>query len=154
MAKLEDAISYLLKNYPHKDELSNARVTKMLYLADWHALINGNNPVTQIEWYFDNYGPFVWDVRDAVNTSDKLVSKSTVNMFGQPKELLCDGDENYEPVISDSEKQSLDHVIKQTKPLTWSSFIKLVYSTYPVASSEKYSKLNLKKLAREYVASS
>ena len=31
---LRDIVAYVCKNYPYKDELSNARVTKMVYLAD------------------------------------------------------------------------------------------------------------------------
>lgn len=153
MTKLSHAIAYILKNYPYKDELSNARVTKMIYLADWHSLINGKPALSDIKWYFDNYGPFVWDVKNAVAESNFLKSKSTHNMFGQPKELISLRDQDFEPKIDTLDAATLDHVIKQTKSLNWAGFIKLVYSTYPVASSEKYSYLDLPKLAKKYIAS-
>ena len=48
MATLTDIIYYLISNYPHKDELSNARVTKMVYLADWHAAVKLGHQLTYI----------------------------------------------------------------------------------------------------------
>lgn len=150
MLNLPEAIAYIIKKYPHKSELSNARVTKMLYLADWHALINGNEKVTNINWYFDNYGPFVWDVKRAVEESPYLHSIITKNFYGQPKDLFELSDDEYNPKIDDAAKMSLDHVIKITKSLNWSDFIKLVYSTYPISSSAKYTYLNLPDLARAY----
>lgn len=152
MANLEDAILYILKNYPYKSELSNARVTKMLYLADWHSVINGHEPVTSITWYYDNYGPYVTDVKEtATNSSDITVAHSET-AFGNKKDIFSADDSDRIPRISDIEKLSLDHVITSTKHLSWSAFIKLVYSTYPVASSSKYTFFDLKKLALLYRA--
>jgi hypothetical protein len=39
MAELKDIIAYYCKQYPHKAELSKARLTKMVYLADWKSAI-------------------------------------------------------------------------------------------------------------------
>jgi hypothetical protein len=150
MANLEDAIAYLLREYPFKEELSNARVTKMLYLADWHNHIRGKPAVTSIDWYFDNYGPFVWDVRNAVRNSNNMEIEATLNYYGTPKDQFVLKNKNYHPAISEDDKAALDHVILETKSLTWPSFIKLVYSTYPISSSERYTKLNLTAKAREY----
>ncbi len=48
------------------------------------------------------------------------------------------------------EKASLDYIIEVTKKLYWGDFIKLVYATHPIASSERYSYLNLIEKADEY----
>jgi len=150
MATLEDAIAYILREYPYRDETSNARVTKMLYLADWHNLIQGKQSVTNVQWYFDNYGPFVWDVRNAVAQSRVMSIETTQNYYGTPKDQFVLTDAAYEPDLSADEKAALDHVITETKALTWPAFIKLVYSTYPVATSERYTRLNLVAKAKEY----
>lgn len=152
MASLESAVAYVIDSYPHKSELSNARVTKILYLADWFALINKLPRVTNINWYFDNYGPFVWDIKNTVDQSSILSSKSTHNQYGQPKEQFFLVDEEYIPNISETDKKCIDHVIDATKSMYWDAFIKLVYSTHPVASSPKYTFLNLEQKAMEYVA--
>ena len=67
MANLKDIIAYILQNYPSnmKHELLNARVTKMVYLADWRNCVRSKGQVSDIKWYFDNFGPFVWDVKKA-----------------------------------------------------------------------------------------
>lgn len=149
---LQDLIAYIVKHYPHAHDLSNARVTKMVYLADWFSLINKQGTLSHIDWYFDNYGPFVWDVKRCVESSAILKLTSTRTMFGNKKELVELADTDYIPSVSDEGKAALDHIIKQTEKLNWTSFIRLVYSTYPIAKSEKYSKLDLPVLAEEYRA--
>ncbi len=153
MATVRDALAYVLKHYPHnaRHELSNARVTKMLYLADWHQILNHRRQVTEIDWYFDNYGPYVNDVRVAAEGNpDIFTVHETRNIFGSPKILLALHKHDVEPNLSDQEKASLDHVIEQTKSMSWDSFIKLVYSTYPITSSDRYSHLDLAQKANEY----
>jgi hypothetical protein len=44
----------------------------------------------------------------------------------------------------------LDFVIEKTKDLEWNDFIRLIYSTYPIVTQDKYSKLDLVSLAKEY----
>ena len=84
MADLKDMIYYILKKYPKKDHLSNARLTKIIYLSDWYSAINYNKQISNIHWYFDNYGPFVWDVLDEIKQhSDLFVIKKTLNIFGK-----------------------------------------------------------------------
>lgn len=154
MSKLKDALAYILKNYPSsmEDELSNARVTKMLYLADWKQAITTNDQITPINWYFDNYGPFVYDVKNEAE-NDKVLFEviNSHNFFGTPKVMLKLKDRSYEPSeLTLAEVNALQHVINETKILGWNSFIKLVYSTYPITSSNRYSHLNLVGKAQEY----
>ncbi|TNE62673.1 MAG: DUF4065 domain-containing protein [Alphaproteobacteria bacterium] len=152
MATLKDTVAYILKEYPHKDELSNARVTKLVYLSDWRQSITKGEQITGINWYFDNFGPFVWDVKNTVNDDAETFSvEHSLNLFGAPKTLFKLKDKKFEPDLSDEEKASIKHAIEQTKALSWDSFISLVYSTYPIMSSDRYSSLDLPELAKEYV---
>lgn len=151
MAQLKEIMAYVLSNYPIKSELSNARVTKIIYLADWHQAINYNRQISPIDWYFDNYGPFVWDVYKEAKRQDNLFClNDTMNMFGQLKTLLSLKNKNYTSALTKQEKESLDHIINVTRSLNWNGFIKLVYSTYPITSSERYSSLDLLQKAKEY----
>ena len=151
MTELVDVISYLVQNYPHKSELSKARLTKMVYLSDWKFSVDNNKQMTQLNWFFDNYGPFVWDVIDAINESPNLFTvEETKNSFGAEKSLIILKNQNHNPKISASEKQVLDFVIESTKRLNWNEFINLVYSTYPILTSKRYTNLNLPNLAVEY----
>ena len=63
--ELKYIMYYIIKNYPNqlKQELSNARLTKTVYLADWKQAIIKHRQISDIKWYFDNYGPFVNDIK-------------------------------------------------------------------------------------------
>lgn len=153
MAELHDVMAYLIQKYPSHigHELSNARLTKMVYLADWHQAIVCRRQITGIRWYFDNFGPFVRDIEaTAATRSDLFAVDLGSNMYGQPKKTFSVRDPSYRPQLTESEVKSLDHIIEVTKSLYWNDFIKLVYSTHPIASSDRYSYLDLVQKAAEY----
>jgi hypothetical protein len=153
MAHLRDVIAYIIKSYPAalRHELSNARLTKMIYLADWHQAINHRRQISNIEWYFDNYGPFVNDVKkEAEKHSDLFDVNSDKNMYGQKKAVFSLKNENYQPELNVEERASIDRVVEATRKIYWDDFIKLVYSTHPITSSERYSCLDLVGKAEEY----
>ncbi len=151
MTELKDVMAYIIANYPFKGELSNARLTKMVYLTDWkNALLSGRQ-VTDISWRFVDFGPFVRDIQDtAVSYSEIFNSIETTNQYGVKKLLITLNDPNFQPNLSSEEKKVIDHVIEKTKRLNWNDFIRLIYSTYPILKSERYSDLNLIKFAKEY----
>lgn len=152
MSKLKDIIAYVLKNYPFKDELSNARVTKIIYLADWYSSINNGEQISNIQWVYDNYGPFVWNIKEEVENNPNIFKmKKTTNMFGGEKLLLSLVDTDYSPNLDATAVKALKHIMKITKDLNWSDFIKVVYATYPISSSERYTRLNLVNKAKEYM---
>lgn len=153
MAHLHDVMSYFLQKYPTNmaHELSNARLTKMVYLADWHQALTFGRQITDIRWYFDNFGPFVHDVEQtAAEMADLFVTDLGSNMYGQAKKTFAMRKKDYVPKLTDHERQSCDHIIDVTKNLYWNAFINLVYSTHPIASSERYTSLNLVEKASEY----
>jgi len=146
MAKLKDIMAYIIEEYPLKSDLSNAKLTKMIYLADWRHAITYGNQISEIRWYFDNYGPFVWDIKDeAQNDSEIFVVKEVLNAYGSPKVIIGLNKIGYVPEIAEEEAKSINHVIESAKKLNWDQFIRLVYSTYPIISSEKYNYLDLVK---------
>jgi len=150
MASIRDICLYILRNYPHKDELSNARLTKMIYLSDWLNSIKHGKQITDIEWFYDNYGPFVWDVFNEISKNDDLFDiETTYNLYGGEKKLVILKKKEI-PEVDESEIEIIDTVIEKTKSMYWNDFIKLVYSTYPILSSEKYTRLNLVDKAKEY----
>lgn len=152
MAQLKDVIAYLCSGYPYKQELSKARTTKMIYLADWLSAIKRGIQITDIKWVYDQHGPYVKDVIDVVRDNPQLFSVETsLNMFGEKKELIKLIDSGHSPRnLSDEDVVILDYVIHATAPKSWSEFIKLVYSTYPVIAQSKFASLNLVELAKTY----
>ena len=147
-----DILVYLFKKYPFPRELSKARVVKLLYLIDWRSSILYNTQITKTKWLFNHYGPYVTSIIDLIKDDGRFELYWVVNYYGEPKELIKLKDYNYEieGKLDERTKKIIDFVIEKTSPLSWTDFINLVYDTYPVRSSIKYSHLDLPKLAREY----
>lgn len=152
MAKLTHVLIYLLEKYPTPSELSIGRLTKLVYLADWRHSIERGSQVTNIEWVYNHYGPYVDDVRDTIEANSHLfdlreTATSTGNKKYQPV-LLAQSNERMS--FQRSEIEALRHAISVTHELSWSRFIKLVYSTYPMLKVEQYAEMDLPELAAEY----
>jgi len=150
MAELIDVITYLCRWYPNKHDLSNARLTKLIYLADWKSALDRGRQITDIQWIFDQFGPFVFDVKDVVIDDPAFLVQETTNMYGAPKILIRLVEDRAYPSISAEDQDILDWVIKTSSRMSWNSFIRLVYSTYPIMSQERGTKLDLVTLADEY----
>lgn len=150
MNKLENIIAYFCYHYPHKNELSKARLTKLVYLADWFSALTKKKQITNIEWVFNHYGPYVDDITDIAYNSDNFKIKFTTTQFGNTKHLISYINDEDNIDVNQNEEKVLKYVIDKTKDMYFDKFIDFVYSTYPVKSKERYSVLNLEKLAKEY----
>ncbi|TFC91334.1 MULTISPECIES: Panacea domain-containing protein [Cryobacterium] len=152
MGNLEDVMAYLCSRYPFKEELSKARLTKMVYLADWRMALTKQSQITNLDWTFNHYGPYVDDVKDAAEANEgRFTILKTTNMYGSPKEVIgLKRKEETFASLSEPEIAALDHVVAMTKDLTWAPFIKLVYSTYPIATQARHVHLDLAQLATKY----
>lgn len=148
--KVQQIAAYLCMNYPHKDELSNARITKMIYLADWFSALLQNKQMTNVEWIFNHYGPYVDDIINSLKNADDFSIKQTQTLFGNYKYQVCYNGSASNIELNDDERKILDFVIDKTKGLFFNAFINYVYATYPIATHERYSKLNLIQLAKKY----
>jgi hypothetical protein len=150
MSKLADVMQYICANYPFPDELSNARLTKMVYLSDWRHALRTGDPITNIQWVFNHYGPFVEDVKSEAESNKAFKIGVVDNFYGNPKRLISVESKDKKVYLTNDEKSAIDRVIEVTKNKYWDDFIKLVYSTFPVMSQERHSVLDLKELAVEY----
>ncbi|TWT74357.1 Panacea domain-containing protein [Allorhodopirellula solitaria] len=150
MTKLKNATLYVCQNYPHANELSKARLTKTIYLADWKSAIEHGRQLTDITWVFNHFGPYVDDVFNMAVVDEDFIVERTASMYGDAKNVIA-ARPNIKPIqVEDADKTVLDHVIETTKNKSYTSFIKLVYSTYPIVSQPRYADLNLVQLALVY----
>jgi hypothetical protein len=148
---ISSVIKYLLKEYPHKAELSASRLTKMIYLMDWKNAIDSGTQITNVKWHFDHYGPYVDDFVKIAKKDKDILVENTSNYYGGKKQLFKLSNTfsgNLE--ITPKQKAIADFVIDATKQKNYEDFIQLVYSTYPVISSERYSDLDLVSMANKY----
>lgn len=145
---IEDILEYFCGKYPLPHELSKARITKMVYLADWESCLRHGRQLTGIQWYFHNFGPYVEDVIEAARRSPNLDVVESENLYGDAKQLIKCRPNVGAPSLDRNTQSILDNVILETKSLYWAEFIKYVYATPPIANSTRYSSLDLVKFAR------
>jgi hypothetical protein len=154
-ADLGDVLVYLCTNYPEnsRDDLSNARLTKLVYLADWKSARHTMGQITDIKWVLNHYGPWVPDVINTVKNDKRLTVLNDSNMFGSEKktvaldEAVPIGDR--ECGLSEEVQIILDSVIADTQNLYFGQFVEHVYETYPVRHRHRFGELDLVLLARE-----
>ena len=148
MSKTAELAVYFCQKYPHKTELSKTRLTKLVYLADWKSAQIHQRQITNINWYFNHYGPYVEDVMDAIQNDTRFELKKTSNFYGDSKlEIRLTSDAVIGDELQEEDREILDSVINETSPLYWNAFIKHVYKTDPVQISDKYQKLDLVQIA-------
>ena len=118
-----DVVRYILKHYPHKNELAKGRLNKMVYLCDWKSSIDNGKQLTPIEWKFNHYGPYVDQIETIIGFDDRFSIAIERNYYGNAKHLVkLDNDSNFaEPNSED--KEVIDFVIESTKTLNWNHFI-------------------------------
>lgn len=152
MPELRDVAGYLCRNYPHKSELSKARLTKLVYLADWKSAIDRNQQMTSIKWLFNRFGPYVDDIVQIATQDDAFTLRQDRTMFGNKKETIALTNPFDERSLTEADRHILDHVIEQTRKLSFDAFIQLVYSTYPILTGAQGSDLDLIAAADRYKA--
>ncbi len=151
MNKLLDVMFYFCKFYPHENELSNARLTKLIYLSDWFSSLVYLKQITNITWKFNHYGPYVDDIIKCAYESSLFDVIYQNNFYGSMKTLIHLNDIDYTPIsLSAEDKKVIDFVIEKTNSMYFNEFVDYVYSTYPISSNSRYSTLNLPLLAEEY----
>lgn len=150
MSRLENIVAYLLLHYPYKNELSKARLTKLVYLADWFSALTTKKQMTNIVWVFNHYGPYVDDIANIAKENENFTIEHQTTQFGGDKYLISYNGKDNSIILENNEKEILNFVIDKTKNMYFDKFIDYIYSTYPVRSEQRYSTLNLETLAKEY----
>lgn len=135
-------------------KLPKGRLVKLFYLLDWKSALERAQTVTHLTWYYNHYGPYLPEVINIlVKNGNNIFISTESNLLGASSDYIslgCADNAKDAPKLSSDEAGLADKVIAATKDLNFEQFIKLVYSTYPVRSSRKYSQLDLLKLAQCY----
>ena len=119
MNKLRLIMAYFCGNYPHKSELSKARLTKLVYLADWFSALLDNQQMSNIGWVFNHYGPYVDDVSNLASMDDDFLITPEKTLYGGDKYVIYYTGEEVESELSDREKSILDTIINKTKTIVF-----------------------------------
>ena len=147
--KLHDVMAYFCTQIKHKSDLSKARLTKLVYLADWKMSQKHGSQISNIKWLFNHYGPYVDDVVGLARDNTDFHIIQTRNHYGSMKEQFdYVGDKKFIEDMDKDEIKVLDEIIDETESMYFNEFVDHVYSTYPVKSSNRYSTFDLQALAK------
>lgn len=154
MNVLLEIIKFVLKSYPKPEELSKPRLVKIIYLIDWKYAIDNGKQVSNIDWVFNHYGPYVDDIINLIEIENEIFKlESRQNPYGgithkfellNKRKTVINLDDNVQDIV--------EFIIDKTASLSWSNFISLVYSSYPIKNSTKYSHLNLTTFSKAFNA--
>lgn len=149
MSLLESLIVYICINYPYGNELSKARLTKLIYLMDWESCKESGVQLTNIRWFFHNYGPYVDDVVNEAYKSYYLDVGDELNFYGERKEIIHLSNNPFNELpINNYQIAIANKVLNDTRHMFWNEFIAYVYSTPPIANANRYEYLNLQGAAQ------
>lgn len=144
---LKDIIYYiLLKHW----KLPNARLTKLVFLSDWKSSLDKWIQISNIQWYFDFYWPFVKDIENEIWLNLDIFKIEEEYNWNWNKKKIFSIKPWYIPKLNEDQKKIINFVIEITKKLDFNNFIKFIYSIYPIYKSRKFTYLNLIELANEY----
>lgn len=152
MANVKNIAAYFCEHYPHKNELSKTRLTKLIYLCDWEKARTHGEQMTSIKWYFDHYGPYVDDVMNTIKENSAIFEvENTLNFYGNTKSVikLKDTYRTNPKSFDKDDLEIIDSVITSTKDLYWNEFIEHVYNTKPIIKSDRFQALDLVKTAKK-----
>ena len=140
MLDFVELFKIIISVYPQKQEITRDRLVKLTYLSDWRSAIINKKQITNIKWYINNYGPYI------------------ENMYGILKEKSFDINDSIEErkkfdgEIATEIMTVVDFIINKTKELNNNDFTTLVFSTFPLATSTKYSYVDLVEKAKQYLS--
>lgn len=149
MAKLNTVIAYLLK----MDGMVPIRVadlTKLVYMADWKSAIDYDQQITSIEWASGCNGPNMAVILKTIEDDPNFAVISSKDPGGIPVHSVRLDNEPDFGELTKEDRKTLDHVIKIKNDVEWDIFVRLVYSTYPMATQPRNTRLNLVELANIY----
>ena len=132
MSDPADVVAYLRRRYPRPEELSRLRLLRMAYLTDWKSAVERGRQMTSLAWGFGEEGPYCPAAGRAVHL-----------------ELSGAGRDGY-PLLAAEDEGLLDFVVRSVEGKGYPEVEKLVYSTYPILTQERHSRLDLAALAGEY----
>lgn len=143
MASVQTVLSYLSSIHRSDIELDHHRALLLLYLVDWRSAITRHEPVTNVTWKVEDFGP----QPDSSYVLSGVMSPADWNAVSNRSRVeadrtTCD--------LAIDEREVIDFVAKAAGSKSDEELQRLVYSTFPVMTQPKHAPLNLVALAERY----
>ncbi len=144
---------YYIVAYGDKNniDITLYRLYRTIYLIDWVFCINRNRQFTNIIWFFDNYCPYSKNILSILkNNNDLFYLIKTKDEQGVPRIKIKLLKKFLTIEFSDDDKYIINFVLSKTSSFSQNELKNLVYNTYPLKTTKRYSFFNILEKAREY----
>jgi hypothetical protein len=124
MDKIKSAIIHLFQHHARPESLSNARLVRMVYLADLNIRQKQGSSISDVQWSKVPFGQVESQFVELVKDDPDFLLVPFKNSFGTHKQLIR---VKKNPVVKAGlepiEKQALEEVISQTSNLNWDELL-------------------------------
>jgi len=145
MARFQQVIEYVCRRYQSTHRLDRNRLGLILYLIDWRSAIERREPVTDIAWRIEEFGPEL-DVESSRFVISAVTACppdfSSLSTTSLPEIQTVD--------LTPAEVEVADFVLATVATKSNHELHQLVQSTFPVLTQPKTAPLNLVALAARY----
>lgn len=147
MNKLKNTILYLVKRHPPKRDLTQTRLTMLLFLIDWENTLQHREQITELSWYFGQYGPNAIDLIPEIRHSKNLYIAVEKSNFGTDQFMIKTSiDKSLIQIekLSTENIKIIDDIINKTKNFSWKELLDYTYNTKPIKLCKKYTTISFK----------
>lgn len=148
-SNLINIINFILSEQTNRSGISISKLTKIIYLIDWRSSITIGRQITDLQWHANIHGPYTKTILEESQKEKNIIITTTINELGNKKTFLT-LEHSRKPELNRDIIDTINFVLDATKNKINRDLEKLVDSTYPIVSSEKYSELDLTQKAMEY----
>lgn len=134
--KIYDIISIILQFHKSIGIIHTKKLVSLIYLCDWKSSIDHGKTITNIPWKYlnDNYTEHIAAAFD--------IGKIEMGQYNF--------DENFGTLTAE-EIEVVNYISQLSIELKSVDFMKLVFSTFPMLTQDRYKDLNLPELASDYI---
>ena len=129
------------------EKLPRYALPKLIYLLDYQYSLTHGEQYTNIKWYYNDFGPFVHDVENAIRKHENVkISKEKNPYDGKGCSYFYYA--GVKVSLVDSEAASiLEGMVSLFRKMTSREFISYVYGTYPMAHTSRHNFIDVSALA-------
>lgn len=146
MNKIKPALIHLFQNHARPESLSNARLVRMVYLADLNSCKKNGTPISDVLWNKVPFSQVESQLIELVKDDPNFLLVPFKNSFGMDKQLIRIK-QSLEPQedLKSSEKQALNEVLYKTSELSWDELLVFTEnSSLPVSRARRSGKARRK----------
>jgi hypothetical protein len=120
------------------------------YLADWRSAIARGQQLTGVTWEFNEMGPSSREVLEAIFSGSRFGIVPGRRSEGGQQQVVAVDPQAVPRSLTSEDKEILTYVVERVAHHDDSGLVRLVYSTFPILCTPRFSKLSLPELAARY----